>query len=233
MINSVQDGEGPIQLSSFYNKFPQLVSPNVGNTSHLATSKMSDKGNLSAATTTSSKSPSASGSHTSSSSCSTGVKQLSLPAEENGGMLKKARSHAELHEKGQEKTKLMIRSYSHKLLSEGAALGASAMPENNNQENHEDVFRVRVAFGEQNIRLSLQQHWDFKHLQQEIFTRFCIENGAGFNLKYLDDDAEWVLLTCDDDLDECRDIHSSSKSPTIKLAVTPNLGSSFGSDAPN
>ena len=255
VIDSVQDGEGPIQLSSFYSNFPQLVSPNVAGTSnHLSTIKTSGdflqeknpaEGNLLTAATTSS-----SGSQTSSSSycCSTGSKQSAfhvngfmpvdaLSTEQNGGVLKKARSDAELHGKGQEKTKLMIRSYSNKLLCEDpVAIGASAMPVDSNRENDEAAFRVRVSFGEEKIRLSLQPHWNFKHLREEVLARFNIENVAGVNLKYLDDDAEWVLLTCDDDLEECRDIHRSSKNPTIKLSVIricpPNLGSSFGSDGP-
>ncbi|XP_057805893.1 protein NLP2-like [Salvia miltiorrhiza] len=249
VIDSVQDGEGPIQLSSFYNNFPHLVSPNVAGASNPSSAskastgdfeqgKSPAEGNLLPDATTSSSS----GSHTSSSSycCSTGVKQSSFPvngssrvdALPNGGVLKKARSDAELHGKGKEKTKPMIRSYSHRLLSEGpAAVGASPVPMNGNRANHEGAFRARVAFGEEKIRLSLQPHWDFKHLREEIFARFSIDNVAGVSLKYLDDDAEWVLLTCDDDLEECRDIHRSSKSPTIKLSVNhPNLGSSFGSD---
>ncbi|KAL1541199.1 protein NLP2-like [Salvia divinorum] len=257
VIDSVQDGEGPIQLSSFYNNFPQLVSPNVaGASNHLSTLKASGdfqqeknlaEGNLlTVATTTSSSS----GSQTSSSSycCSTGLKQSSfqvngfipldaLSTEQNEGVLKKTRSDAELHGKGQEKTKLMIRSYSHKLLSEDpVAIGASAVPVNKNRENHEAAFGVRVSFGDEKIQLSLQPHWDFKHLREEVLARFSIENVAGVNLKYLDDDAEWVLLTCDDDLEECRDIHRSSKSPIIKLSVNrtchPSFGSSFGSNGP-
>lgn len=238
VINSVQDSEGSIQLSSFYNSFPELVSPNVEGTNHFSTSKMS--GHLQEAAT-SSKLPSSSGSH--SSSCSTGVKQSSFPVksssngddlstEQTGGVLKKARSDAELHGKGQEKTKLMIRSYSHKHLTEGAA----TMPKSSDQANQEAPFRVKAAFGEEKIRLSLQPHWDFKELREEVLTRFNIDNGSSFNLKYLDDDAEWVLLTCDDDLEECRDIYRSSKTRTIKLSLTqschPSLGSSFGSDRP-
>lgn len=247
VINSVQDAEGSIQLSSFYNKFPELVSPNAPGTNHLATSKMSGhlqqvnnlrEGKFFSAATTSTKSPSSSGSHSSSSSycCSTGVKQSSGLTEQYGGMLKKAMSEAELHGKVQEKTKLMIRSYSHMLLSECVPIGDSAVPMKINHADQEGVFRVKAAFGEEKIRISLQPHWDFKHLREEILTRFSIDNGGSYNLKYLDDDAEWVLMTCDDDLEECRDIHRSSKSRTIKLSLNqachPNLGSSFGSDGP-
>ncbi|KAH6823303.1 hypothetical protein C2S53_001834 [Perilla frutescens var. hirtella] len=244
VINSVQDTDGSIQLSSFYNKFPELASPNAQGTNHLSNSNMScHLQQVNNAATTSSKSPSSTVSNSSGSSycCSTGAVKSScngdaLSTEQIGGMLKKARSDAELHGKAQDTTKLLIRSCSHKLLSEGAPTGDSAVPKNSNQANQEGAFRVKAAFGEEKIRISLQPHWDFKHLREEILARFNIDNGGGFNLKYLDDDAEWVLMTCDDDLEECRDIHRSSKSRTIKLTLNqachPNLGSSLGSDGP-
>ncbi|KAL7082915.1 hypothetical protein ACP275_14G130900 [Erythranthe tilingii] len=218
VIDSVQGAEGSIKLSSFYNNYPNLVSPNlVQGSSHLHPSEnQSDGNNLSSP---SKSPPSSAGSHSSSSSlsCSTGAKQSSsipingdvLSAEKNGVM-----SDAELHEKCQEKeTKLLMRSYSHKIVPS---------------------FRVKVSFGEEKIRFGLQPQWGFRELQEEVLRRFNISNiGSCVSLKYLDDDDEWVLLTCDDDLEECTYVHRSSKNRIIKLAVNqasyPNLGSSFGS----
>ncbi|KAK6143337.1 hypothetical protein DH2020_023685 [Rehmannia glutinosa] len=245
VINSVQGAEGSIQLNSFYNNFPELVSPNVpGSSSHLSTSKTSghlqqvnnqpEPTTLFGPATTASQSPSSSGNHSSSSSycCSTGVKQSSsfpvngssrkdaLSSEQTGGMLKRAQSEAELHENGQEKTKLLIRSYSHRNFSDKSPIKAQAAVKRSNQQaNHVDIFRVKVAFGEDKIRFSLPPRWGFKDLQEEVLRRFNIDNGSSVNLKYLDDDAEWVLLTCDADLEECMDIHISSNSRTIKLSV--------------
>ncbi|KAL7118427.1 hypothetical protein ACP275_02G001000 [Erythranthe tilingii] len=260
VIDSVQGAEGSIQLSSFYNNFPELVSPNVPGSSHLSTSKMSGQvktradGTLLSPTTTASKSSSSSGSHSSSSSycCSTGVKQSSFPvngsssgdalsAEQTEGMmLKRARSDAGLHDLlGQEETKLLVRSCSHKFFSNNASAEAPPVPEKSSKAPHDhvDTFRVKAAFGEEKIRFSLQPQWGFKDLQQEVFRRFNIDNGGRVDLKYLDDDSEWVLLTCDADLEECIDIHRSSKNRTIKLALNqayhhPSLGSSFGSNGP-
>ncbi|KAL7125542.1 hypothetical protein ABFS83_14G124400 [Erythranthe nasuta] len=228
VIDSVQGAEGSIKLSSFYNNYPNLVSPNlVQGSSHLQPSEnQSDGNNLSSP---SKSPPSSDGSHSSSSSlsCSTGAKQSSsipingdaLSAGKNGVMmLKRAQSDAELHEKCQEKesTKLLVRSYSHKIVPS---------------------FRVKVAFGEEKIRFGLQPQWGFRELQEEVLRRFNISNiGSCVSLKYLDDDDEWVLLTCDDDLEECTYVHRSSKNRIIKLAVNqasyPNLGSSFGSNGP-
>lgn len=248
VIDSVQGAEGSIQLSSFYNNFPELVSPNAQETSILPTSTMisgqlqlastQPEGTLlSPATTTSS------GSHSSSSSycVSTGVKQSSLPINSsNGGMLKRARSDAELHDSdlGKEETKLLVRSYSQKIVSDHALNEAPPVPKNDsNKVNDVSYFRVKAAFGEEKIRFSLQPHWGFRDLQKEVLRRFNIDNGSRVDLKYLDDDMEWVLLTCDADLEECIDIHRSCKSRTIKLSLNQpyyhnSLGSSFGSTGP-
>lgn len=246
VIDSVQGAEGSIQLSSFYNNFPELVSQNAQETSILPTSTaiggQLQQGNtppegtlLSPATTTSS------GSHSSSSSycVSTGVKQSSLPINgSNGGMLKRARSDAELIDLGLEEKKLLVRSYSQKIVSDHALNEAPPVTQNNsNKVNDVGYFRVKAAFGEEKIRFSLQPRWGFRDLQQEVLRRFNKENGSRVDLKYLDDDNEWVLLTCDADLEECIDIHRSCKSRTIKLSLNQpyyhnSLGSSFGSTGP-
>ncbi|KAL3813959.1 hypothetical protein ACJIZ3_015227 [Penstemon smallii] len=253
VIDSVQGAEGSLQLSSFYNNFPELVSsPNEPLSSHLTTSKMSghsqdvkamDEGTLLSptTTTTASKSQSSSGSHSSSSSycCSTGVKQSSLPVNgtssgETEGVLTRARSDAELHEMGQEETKLLVQSYSHKIFSDQASTETPPVPKDSSKVCDASNFRIKATFGEENIRLSLLPSWGFKDLQEEILRRFNIDNGSKIDLKYLDDDEEWVLLTCDADLEECIDIHRSSKSRTIKLSLNqayhPSIGSSFGSN---
>lgn len=255
VIDSVQGTEGSLQLSSFYNNFPELSSPNAPEMSNLATStvggELLQQGNnqaegtlLSPAATTSS------GSHSSSSSycCSTGVKQSSFPingsssgdalsAEQNDGMLKRARSDAELHQSGHEDTKLLVRSYSQKIYSDHASNEAPPVPNTSIKAQDEGYFRVKAALGDEKIRLTLQPHWGFRELQQEVLRRFNVDNGNRVDLKYLDDDSEWVLLTCDADLEECKDIHRSLKCRTIRLSLNqayyhPSLGSSFGSNGP-
>ncbi|KAL2537924.1 Protein NLP2 [Forsythia ovata] len=258
VIDSVQGAEGSIQLSSFYNNFPELVSPNLPGTSHLSASKMSDhlqqlntqpEGSLLSPGNTASKSPTSSGSHSSSSSfcCSTGVKQPSFPvnvsssgdaslAEQTGGMLKRARSDAELLDLGQDETKLLVRSQSHKIISEHASIEAPPLLPKSRSQVLRDAskYRVKASYGEEKIRFSLQPNWGFGDLQREIFRRFNIDDVSKVDLKYLDDESEWVLLTCEADLEECIDIHKSFRRHTIKLSVNqsyhPSLGSSFGSN---
>ncbi|KAA8546176.1 hypothetical protein F0562_020930 [Nyssa sinensis] len=261
VIDSVQGAEGAIQLASFCTSLPQISSPNLPGTSPLSTLKMNDylkqlntqpEGSLLSTGTTSLKSPCSSCSHSSGSSfcCSTGAKQPPvttstlhsgdpLLAEKPTGILKRACSDAELHDTGQEETKVLARSHSHNLFGELPNFEdlPSLLKSSSQVLREAGAFRVKATFGEEKIRFSMQQCWGFVGLQGEIVKRFNIEDISKISLKYLDDDSEWVLLTCDADLEECIDIHRSSRSRTIKLslhlAFHPNLGSSFGSGCPS
>ncbi|QHO60125.1 hypothetical protein DS421_3g104760 [Arachis hypogaea] len=53
---------------------------------------------------------------------------------------------------------------------------------------------------------------------EEISERLKLEIGA-FDIKYLEDDNEWVLISCDADLHECMDVLTSSGSNMIRLVV--------------
>ncbi|XP_052193579.1 protein NLP2 isoform X2 [Diospyros lotus] len=264
VIDSVQGVQGGIQLTSFYSNFPELSSPTLPPeaASPVITSKMNDQlkhfdaqpeGSLLSPVTTTSKSPSSSCSLSSSSSfcCSTEARpqpaasfvhgpsggDISLKEPQGGGQLKRARSDLQLHDSGQEETKNLVRSQSHQIFSELPSPEAvPPLPRvgSPRQQVVRDgsAFKVKATFGEEKVRLSIQQNCRFQDLRQEIVKRFNIN--SKIDLKYLDDDSEWVLLRCDEDVEECIDIHrSSNNSRTIKLlvhqaSVNPNLGSSFG-----
>ncbi|CAI9772640.1 unnamed protein product [Fraxinus pennsylvanica] len=69
------------------------------------------------------------------------------------------------------------------------------------------------------------------NLKEEVTKRLKLEVGT-FDIKYLDDDQEWVPITCDADLQECIDISRSSGSNIIRLFVDDimvNIGSSCDS----
>ncbi|KAG4215383.1 hypothetical protein ERO13_A01G175100v2 [Gossypium hirsutum] len=259
VIDSVQGAKGAIQIGSFYSSFPELSSPNLSGNGPSSSLKISGHSKPSepqlencmfSQGAAALKSPSSSCSRSSGSStcCSMGVKQHStsisalcssdgLIVEDPGGALKRARSDAELHSLNQEEPKLLARSQSHKTLGELPPLETQPGPKTGGQNLRTGgAFRVKATFGEVKIRFSLQPSWGFRDVQQEIAKRFKIEYVSRMCLKYLDDDNEWVLLTCDADLEECRDIYKSSQSHTIKISLHqashPNLGSSFGSSAP-
>lgn len=83
-------------------------------------------------------------------------------------------------------------------------------------------LRVKATFADEKIRFSLQPLWGFTELQLEISRRFNLSDVSNANnvvLKYLDDDGEWVVLACDGDLEECKDLHTTSQSRTIRLAL--------------
>ncbi|XP_059442832.1 protein NLP6-like [Corylus avellana] len=79
------------------------------------------------------------------------------------------------------------------------------------------------------IRFRLVLSSGILELKEEVAKRLKLEMGT-FDIKYLDDDNEWVLIACDADLQECIDIsRSSTASNIIRLLVhdlTANLGSS-------
>lgn len=92
-----------------------------------------------------------------------------------------------------------------------------------------------MTFGEEKIRFRLQKDWGYNDLLQEIAKRFSLNDIGGYQLRYLDDDSEWVLLTCDADVEECIDVYRSFKSGTIRLALREpqiRVGSSLGSNTP-
>lgn len=241
VIDSVQGAEGAIQIGSFYNTFPELTSPSFCRKPSLMMNENlkplnpQPESGTSNAGATASKSPSSSCSQSSGSSisCSTGAKEHTitnntsntedaLAVEDPGGVLKRTLSDAELHALYREEPKPLARSQSHKILGDQPSLDQILPPlgkgsGKNLREN--GAFRVKANFGEDKVRFSLQPSWCFKDLQQELAKRFNISDVCKIDLKYLDDDHEWVLLTCDADLEECKDIYRLTQSQTIKLSV--------------
>ncbi|KAK6916814.1 PB1 domain [Dillenia turbinata] len=257
VIDSVQGAEGSIPISSFYANFPQLNSPVASGTSPHSTSKTIDQTNqspeacrmISPGGSASKSTSSCSQSSNSSLSCSTGPKQTSetinvlgsenaLMAEDPGGVLKRTRSDAELLVFTREEPKLLTRSLSHKSFGELPNLdNLPPLPKRSPPGRRETgAHRVKVSFGEEKIRFSMQANWGFTELQKEVLRRFGINDTDSVDLKYMDDDCEWVLLTCDADLEECIDIYRLAHSQTIRLSVHQTshskLGSSYGSNNP-
>lgn len=81
------------------------------------------------------------------------------------------------------------------------------------------MFKVKAVYGEEKVRFRLQPDWGFQELKQETMNRFGISDPTSVELKYLDDDSEWVLLTCNDDLEECVEVYKSCCGDTIKILV--------------
>ncbi|KAJ6336432.1 hypothetical protein OIU78_012932 [Salix suchowensis] len=233
VISSVEVASGSVQIDSFYKNFPELASPAFSRTSPLSTLKptshpepsgMQPEGNTFSPHDTAPKShsPSCSLSSSSSHSCSSGAIAASedpMPGENSGnGVLKMVQSNAELHPSIPGEQEIMPRSQSHKTLAEPGSIRPSAK-DSGRLSQETDGHRLKVRYGNEIIRLRMPDKWGFRDLLQEIVRRFNIDDIHRFDLKYLDDDSEWVLLTCDDDLEECIDICGSSDNQIIKLLL--------------
>ncbi|XP_050376630.1 protein NLP4-like isoform X2 [Argentina anserina] len=242
VIDSVQGASSVFQINSFYTNYPELASPNLSGTSPFSTSKLIDQsrpsdvppeGGVLSPQATASKSPSSSCSQSSSSSqcCSSKTEQC-LPTWSVAGsddpiggdnrMLKRVRSEAELNALRQIGVEeLMQRSQSHKNLCEQQNLQSFCPPLKYDGQIAQDgaARKVKVTYGDEKTRFRIQNNWRFGDLEQEIAKRFGINDMSRFDIKYLDDDSEWVLLTCDADLDECLEVCRSSRCSTIKLSV--------------
>ncbi|KAG8662005.1 hypothetical protein MANES_01G053000v8 [Manihot esculenta] len=94
------------------------------------------------------------------------------------------------------------------------------------------TITIKAAYREDIIRFRISLSSGIVELKEEVAKRLKLEVGT-FDIKYLDDDHEWVLIACDADLQECIDISRSSGSSIIRLSVhdvNTNLGSSCESN---
>nr|XP_043614045.1 protein NLP2-like [Erigeron canadensis]XP_043614046.1 protein NLP2-like [Erigeron canadensis] len=239
VMDSVHGGSGSFQIESFYSNFPKLASPDPSKqTRSPFSTKNRESSDLKAAdgaTAVTSCSPSSSSSH----SLSGGTHHVQIADEDTGeGTLKRTKSDAGILTSNasniqNQEPKIFLRSHSHKSLNEPLKLQNLPPKPRIKPEGH--LWRVKVTFGEEKIRFRMQKDWGYNELMQEIAIRFSLNDVGGYSLKYLDDDSEWVLLTCDADVEECIDVYRSFKGGTIRLVLRePQLGvgSSLGSNAP-
>lgn len=263
VMDSVQGASGSLQIGSFYKNFPKLASQNVSTTSPFCSLKPSNPQNPQSSQpesgnirplSNSSRSPSSTCSQSSTNSslcCSTGKKlhsssnnitdpeELAMWENSVNDHLKRAQSKVELNGSSQEgsRTKHTLGSQSLKILNDTSKPEA---PPNvtfcsGDVSRELEPLRVKVTYGEEKIRFRLQKGWRLGDLWKEIQRRFRVEDPTRYNLKYLDDDSEWVLLTCDADLEECVKVSGSSEGNIIRLSIQAShhyLGSSVGSSGP-
>ena len=247
VIDSVHGAEGTVQLSSLYENFTKTTwsERELQGDGTYPLSSVPDRqceGRFTSHTSGSnSLSPSCSQSSNSSHGCSSGsksqqngnapqlaVKQEVLMEENQSSTLLKAASHAELQMFTEERPVVLPRSQSQMLVSE-------QKPEENMsgmQKSKPVSLKIKAMYGEERCIFRLQPSWGFEKLKEEIVKRFSIAQEMYVDLKYLDDESEWVLLTCDADLLECIDVYKSSSAQTVRILVNVNvqpvLGPSFG-----
>uniref|UniRef100_A0A0A9GZP0 PB1 domain-containing protein n=1 Tax=Arundo donax TaxID=35708 RepID=A0A0A9GZP0_ARUDO len=93
------------------------------------------------------------------------------------------------------------------------------------------IITVKARYKDDILRFRFPCSGSIIALKDEVAKRIQIDVGV-FNIKYLDDDHEWVKLTCDADLEECMEISRLSGSNVVRLLVADIaviIGSSCGS----
>jgi hypothetical protein len=87
------------------------------------------------------------------------------------------------------------------------------------KQNADTSMRVKATFGSEKVRFRLNPECSFQELKHEIAKRLSIVDMNSLVLKYLDDDSEWVLMTCDADLQECLHVYKLADIQTIKIST--------------
>jgi hypothetical protein len=109
--------------------------------------------------------------------------------ENQSSTMLKAASHAELHMLTEEVPVTLSRSRSQMLSSEQLPTeNVSGM-----QKSKLDSLKIKAMYGEERCVFRLQPSWGFDKLKEEIERRFSIAKGNSVDLKYLDDESEWVF----------------------------------------
>ncbi|GJN35707.1 hypothetical protein PR202_gb24509 [Eleusine coracana subsp. coracana] len=94
-----------------------------------------------------------------------------------------------------------------------------------------EIITVKAHYKEDILRFRFRLSGSIITLKDEVAKRIHMDVGV-FDIKYLDDDNDWVNLTCDADLAECMEIFLLSGRNALRLLVTDiavNIGSSCGS----
>ncbi|KAM0865395.1 hypothetical protein ACQ4PT_043319 [Festuca glaucescens] len=109
------------------------------------------------------------------------------------------------------------------------ALGKSLLQRNNGTE----LVTIKASYRGDIVRFRVPCSAGVAAVKGEVAKRLGLDAGA-FDVKYLDDDHEWVLLSCDADFQECLDVAPASAAmsggtgvvlPVVRLMVHR---SSFG-----
>nr|VDD04586.1 unnamed protein product [Brassica oleracea] len=132
-----------------------------------------------------------------------------------------------------------IRSMSDSSNSSGAVMmgsSSTSMDNGNKTRTHGEsgstTLTVKATYREDTIRFKFESSVGCSQLYKEVGKRLKLQEGS-FQLKYLDDEEEWVLMVTDSDLQECLEILYGMGKHTVKFLVRDlpaPIGSSGGSN---
>lgn len=77
---------------------------------------------------------------------------------------------------------------------------------------------VKATYKHDTVRFKLHPSSGFGCVVEEVSKRFNLPIGV-FQLKYRDDEEEWVVLACDSDLQECIEMTQNASLHSVKLKV--------------
>lgn len=100
---------------------------------------------------------------------------------------------------------------------------SSSSPSFGEQQEHTKLqtsskITVKATYKEDTVRFKFEHCGGCHKLYDEVGKRFKLQTGT-FQLKYLDDEEEWVMLVTDSDLQECLDILDFVGTCTVKFLV--------------
>ncbi|CAH8333279.1 unnamed protein product [Eruca vesicaria subsp. sativa] len=99
-------------------------------------------------------------------------------------------------------------------------------------QSESPTLTVKATYKEDTIRFKFESSVGCSQIYKEVGKRFKLQDGS-FQLKYLDDEEEWVLMVTDSDLQECLEILYGMGKHTVKFLVRDlpvPIGSSGGSN---
>ncbi|MCO5565154.1 hypothetical protein L7F22_018827 [Adiantum nelumboides] len=115
---------------------------------------------------------------------------------------------------------------SHSVLPSFSAIGNTGKDQEISKEL--SLTTVKATHRGDTVRFKLRHACSYIDILEEVSKRFKLKRNA-FDLKYLDDEGEWVLLTCDEDVTECFDNLGTSGANHARVMVrdlSENAGNS-------
>lgn len=105
---------------------------------------------------------------------------------------------------------------SHSVLPSFSAIGNADKDKEVSKEV--SLTTVKATHRGDTVRFKLRNACSYIDILDEVSKRFKLRRST-FDLKYLDDDGEWVLLTCDEDVAECFDNLGTSGANHARVMV--------------
>ncbi|KAL8108910.1 hypothetical protein AgCh_025126 [Apium graveolens] len=77
---------------------------------------------------------------------------------------------------------------------------------------------VKATYNDAHIRFRLTDSSGISELKENVIKRLHLERNA-FTIIYQDDEGEWIIIACDEDVQECIEISRISKTTIIKMLI--------------